>query len=58
MNVFNKSQIKIFEGHSLSQLEKEINAFMLTTNRIYNIKHTIEVSEQFTTIHYFMVSYE
>lgn len=58
MNVFNKSQIKMFEGHSLSQLEEEINAFMLTTSRIYNVKHTIEVLEEFTTKHYFMVSYE
>lgn len=41
----------------LGQLEREVNAFMLTTNRIYGVKHTVVVIDGYH-YHYFVVSYE
>lgn len=47
----------MFEGDILDNLEKEVNAFMLTTTRIYNVKHMISNGGD-RDFHYFMVSYE
>lgn len=54
----NKSQVKFFEGTNLVKLEKEINAFMLTVKKIYNVKHVAIVEEGYQNYNYIMVSYE
>lgn len=48
----------MFEGIALGQVEKQVNEFMLTTTRIYNVKHTVITEEDGFVYHYMMVSYE
>jgi hypothetical protein len=55
---FNKSQVRFFEGHNLGHLENEVNEFMVTTSRIYNVKHSVVGGEEYPAYHFVMVSYE
>lgn len=56
----NKSKIKIFQDNNIFYLEDNVNEFMLTTKKIYNVKHNvIEIEEEGKhVIHFIMVSYE
>lgn len=54
----NKSQIRMFEGENLDKVQREVNEFMLTINRIYNVKHQVVIHSDKFHYHYFMVSYE
>lgn len=51
--------MRMFEGVNLGQVESDVNKFMLTTARIYSVKHTpIMESDEVVCYHYIMVNYE
>lgn len=54
----NTSQMRMFEGIALGQVESEVNKFMLTTARIYSVKHTPVPMSGDIHYHYVMVNYE
>lgn len=49
--------MRMFEGMALGQVESDVNKFMLTTTRIYSVKHEV-VDYEGAHYHYIMVNYE
>lgn len=50
--------MRMFEGMALGQVESDVNKFMLTTARIYSVKHTPVPMSGDIHYHYVMVNYE
>lgn len=55
----NNSKVKFFSGQNLTYLQDEVNEFMLSTKKIYNVKHYVTTDIPMRAdMHYIMVSYE